>query len=85
MATANAAAAGEDSQLSFPLPPVVYFKQFTNENIKNGSVPKPPPVIDGEYSMFGHTQKVKIFCIIFFTSPFILYLRLSPKNCQRIK
>eukprot|EP00111_Clytia_hemisphaerica_P001360 TCONS_00003868-protein len=25
--------------------------------MKAGTVPKPPPVIDGEYSMFGHTQK----------------------------
>lgn len=59
MATANTAApAGEDSQLSFPLPPVVYFQHYTNENVKNDSIPKPPPIIDGEYSMFGHTQKV---------------------------
>ena len=56
MAAANNA--GEDSQLSFPLPPTFYFKHYTNENVKSGNVPKPPPVIEGEYSMFGHTQKV---------------------------
>jgi len=45
---------GDETQLSFPLPPTFYYKQYTDINVKNDSAPKPPKVPVGEYSMFGH-------------------------------
>ena len=43
----------ESVQLSFPLPPVKYYKQYTDANIKNNTAPTPPKLITGSYSMFG--------------------------------
>eukprot|EP00112_Aurelia_sp_Birch-Aquarium-sp1_P000618 Seg1058.9 transcript_id=Seg1058.9/GoldUCD/mRNA.D3Y31 product="Mediator of RNA polymerase II transcription subunit 7" protein_id=Seg1058.9/GoldUCD/D3Y31 len=43
----------ESVQLSFPLPPVKYYKQYTDANIKNNTAPAPPKLITGNYSMFG--------------------------------
>ena len=37
----------------FPQPPTVFYKQYTDENVKAGRVPVPPPPIKGSYSMFG--------------------------------
>ncbi len=43
----------ESLQLSFPLPPISYYKNYTDENVKNGAVLKPPDVVNGSYTMFG--------------------------------
>lgn len=38
---------------SMPVPPLLYVKLYTDENVKNGRAPKPPPPIQDTYSMFG--------------------------------
>ena len=43
----------ESVQLSFPLPPMKYYKQYTDVNLKNNTAPAPPKLISGNYSMFG--------------------------------
>ncbi len=50
----------ESLQLSFPLPPAVYYKSYTDANIKSGAVLQPPPVISGSYSMFGDSFDVSV-------------------------
>lgn len=40
---------------SLPLPPVQYISLYTDENVKRGRVPKPPPPIHDTYKMFGNT------------------------------
>lgn len=50
-------AAGE-GVCPFPLPPSQYYTLFTDENVAQGNVPKPPPPIEGSYTMFGATFEV---------------------------
>lgn len=52
-----AASAGENvTQVSsMPVPPLNYVKLYTDENIKAGRAPRPPPPIADTYSMFGVT------------------------------
>ena len=38
---------------AFPNPPAIYYRQYTDENVKSGLAPKPPPVVQGPYQMFG--------------------------------
>ena len=45
--------AAEERVSPFPLPPSDYYKLYTDENIKAGIVPEPPPPIRGEYTVFG--------------------------------
>ena len=45
--------AAEERVSPFPLPPSDYYKLYTDENIKGGIVPEPPPPIRGEYTVFG--------------------------------
>ncbi|MEE6478282.1 hypothetical protein FKM82_011801 [Ascaphus truei] len=46
---------GEPQQVSaLPLPPMQYIKEYTDENIRKGLVPKPPPPIKDSYVMFGN-------------------------------
>ena len=40
---------------SLPLPPMQYINNYTDENIRRGRAPRPPPVIHDTYSMFGTT------------------------------
>lgn len=40
---------------SLPLPPLQYINQYTDENIRRGRAPRPPPIIHDTYSMFGNT------------------------------
>jgi len=40
---------------SMPIPPMHYVKLYTDDNVKKGTVPKPPPPIQDTYSMFGMT------------------------------
>lgn len=40
---------------SLPLPPVQYINLYTDENVKRGRAPKPPPPIHDTYKMFGNT------------------------------
>jgi len=54
----------ETSQVSsFPLPPMQYVTLFSEENLKRGRTPRPPPPITDAYSMFGspyHTDDAVI-------------------------
>lgn len=54
---AGVPAGADDPQLSFPLPPTYYYKHYTDENVKKGTVPSPPKVVTGEYTLFGHLFK----------------------------
>ena len=45
--------AAEERVSPFPLPPSDYFKLYTDENVKAGIAPEPPPPIRGEYTVFG--------------------------------
>ncbi len=48
--------ASEQEQVSsLPLPPVQYITLFSDENVRRGRVPKPPPIIQDNYTMFGRT------------------------------
>ncbi|XP_071452603.1 mediator of RNA polymerase II transcription subunit 7 [Hetaerina americana] len=48
--------ASEPNQVSsLPLPPVQYINQYTDENIRRGRAPRPPPLIHDTYSMFGNS------------------------------
>ncbi|CAI9732049.1 mediator of RNA polymerase II transcription subunit 7-like [Octopus vulgaris] len=38
---------------SFPLPPMQYISLYTDDHIKRGRVPQPPPPIQDSYMMFG--------------------------------
>jgi len=45
----------EPSQVcSLPLPPVQYYNNYTDENIRRGRAPRPPPPIQDNYTMFGN-------------------------------
>lgn len=39
---------------SFPPPPMQYIKMYSDENVRRGVVPGPPPPILDSYTMFGH-------------------------------
>jgi len=39
---------------SLPLPPVQYINLYTDENVRRGRIPRPPPPIHDSYSMFGN-------------------------------
>lgn len=46
---------GEPQQVSaLPPPPMQYIKEYTDENIRKGLAPKPPPPIRDTYMMFGN-------------------------------
>lgn len=46
---------GEPQQVSaLPPPPVQYIKEYTDDNIRKGLAPKPPPPIRDSYMMFGN-------------------------------
>lgn len=45
--------AAEEGVSPFPLPPSDYYTLYTDENVKAGIAPEPPPPIEGEYSVFG--------------------------------
>lgn len=46
---------GEPQQVSaLPPPPMQFIKEYTDENIRKGLAPKPPPPIRDSYMMFGN-------------------------------
>lgn len=46
---------GEPQQVSaLPLPPMQYIKEYTDDNVRKGLAPKPPPPIRDNYMMFGN-------------------------------
>ena len=47
------------STSTYPDPPP-YYKLYTDDNVKQGSAPKPPPPIEGKYEMFGQPFDVSI-------------------------
>ena len=40
---------------SLPLPPNQYVSLYTDENVRRGRAPRPPPPIHDSYMMFGNT------------------------------
>uniref|UniRef100_UPI00398F7F78 mediator of RNA polymerase II transcription subunit 7 n=1 Tax=Pristiophorus japonicus TaxID=55135 RepID=UPI00398F7F78 len=45
----------EPQQVSaLPLPPMQYYKEYTDDNVRKGFAPKPPPPIRDSYTMFGN-------------------------------
>ncbi|KAK2188438.1 hypothetical protein NP493_132g05021 [Ridgeia piscesae] len=48
-------AEGQQGVSSMPLPPMQYVSLYTDENIRRGRAPKPPPPIKDNYNMFGVT------------------------------
>ena len=38
---------------TFPAPPTQYINQYSDENVRRGRAPKPPPPLHSEYTMFG--------------------------------
>ena len=62
----------EQGVSTFPDPPKLFYKLYTDENVQAGLAPPPPPVISGSYSTFGspfdvsHTIKFRKFiCTVF--------------------
>ena len=39
---------------SMPIPPMQYVKLYTDENVRRGTAPQPPPPLHDSYSMFGN-------------------------------
>lgn len=39
---------------SMPIPPMQYVKLYTDENVRRGTAPQPPPPLNDSYSMFGN-------------------------------
>ncbi|CAM4587168.1 mediator of RNA polymerase II transcription subunit 7 isoform X1 [Caretta caretta] len=51
----SCATMGEPQQVSaLPPPPMQYIKEYTDENIRKGLAPKPPPPVKDSYMMFGN-------------------------------
>ena len=50
----------EQAVASFPNPPALFYKVYTDENVSKGIVPKPPPPVKGQYHMFGHPFDVSV-------------------------
>ena len=50
-----AAGVGPEAQATqaFPNPPALFYKLYTDENIRSGKVPQPPLPVKGPYHMFG--------------------------------
>lgn len=42
----------------FPLPPTQYYTLYTDSNVEQDRAPKPPPPIEGTYTMFGASFEV---------------------------
>lgn len=48
------ASAPEERRVSsFPTPPALFYKLYTDENVRTGLAPKPPAPVKGPYHMFG--------------------------------
>ncbi len=43
----------EEGVSSFPNPPFLFYKHYTDENVKAGLAPKPPRPVEGAYHVFG--------------------------------
>ena len=52
--------AAEERVSPFPLPPLDYYKRYSEENVKLGNAPEPPLPIRGEYSIFGASFEVSM-------------------------
>lgn len=61
----------EQGVSTFPDPPKLFYKLYTDENVQSGLAPPPPPVISGSYSTFGspfdvsRTTACEIFVLYF--------------------
>ncbi|ESO93992.1 hypothetical protein LOTGIDRAFT_182398 [Lottia gigantea] len=59
---------------AFPSPPMQYINVYTDENIKRGRAPLPPPPISDNYMMFGAQ----------FTADDAIIRPLEASNCRRL-
>lgn len=58
----------ETMQVSaFPLPPSQYISAYTDDNVRKGKVPKPPPIPANEYKMFGKRKHYFLVNLLFET------------------
>lgn len=44
----------------FPQPPALFYKLYTDENVKAGKCPAPPRLAKGAYFMFGAKFDVRV-------------------------
>lgn len=84
----NMATNSEPIQVSsLPLPPMHYINQYTDEMIRRGRAPRPPPPIRDQYQMFGNTFNTEESIIRPLESQVRIYEKLSKsaichfKNC----
>lgn len=45
----------------FPHPPAIFYKLYSDENVKAGKAPAPPQPVKGIYGMFGANFDVSLF------------------------
>lgn len=68
---------------SLPLPPVQYFQNYSDDNLRRGRAPKPPPIIQETYTMFGNPYNADDSIIrplesqVYYTYDFFLYLCIT--------
>lgn len=62
---------------SLPLPPMQYVNQYTDELIRRGRAPKPPPPIQDTYHMFGNTFNTEESIIRPLESQVLIYTQID--------
>lgn len=66
---------------SLPLPPMQYVNLYTDEQIRRGRAPKPPPPIQDTYHMFGNAFNTEESIIRPLESQVIFVNNMYIKNC----
>lgn len=54
----------EQSVSSFPNPPSLFYKLYTDENVQSGLAPQPPLPVKGSYHAFGNPFHVCVNYLI---------------------
>ena len=55
--------AKENVTTPMPFPPEIYYKQYTDEKVKNDQCPKPPKIPQDTVTIFGQLQVNPLFII----------------------
>lgn len=53
-------AAEERGVSPFPKPPSLFYKLYTDENVRSGLAPRPPAPVRGKYTAFGAPFNVRL-------------------------